>query len=59
MKPARNIQQRQAYAEHRVRLAIDRIIFSKTSSERDRATQWARAWTMSAGLSDTQKEKSP
>ena len=40
----RDILKRRAYAEHRMVLAIDRILVARTDSERKKASKWAYAW---------------
>lgn len=40
----RGLAQRRAYAEHRMQLAIERILASRTHDERTMATKWAYAW---------------
>ena len=39
-----DILERRAYAEHRMVLAIDRILDAKTDLEREKASKWAYAW---------------
>jgi len=50
MKPRRDIHQRRAYAQRRASLAIDRLIRTCSREERDKASYWAKAWGMRAGL---------
>jgi hypothetical protein len=40
----RDIRQRRFYANHRMIIAIDRLLDAKTDSERKKAGKWARAW---------------
>jgi hypothetical protein len=40
----RELHQRRAYAEHRMGVAIERILAAKTVYERTTASQWAHAW---------------
>ena len=40
----RDIRQRRLYANHRMVVAIDRLLDAKTDSERKKASKWARAW---------------
>jgi hypothetical protein len=40
----RDILERHAYAEHRLVLAIDRILVARTDLEREKASKWAYAW---------------
>ncbi|MDB5759498.1 MAG: hypothetical protein JWM30_2787 [Burkholderia sp.] len=40
----RDIHQRRAYADQRMVEAIDRLLASKTESERQKASTWAHAW---------------
>lgn len=40
----RELYQRRAYAEHRMEIAIERILAAKTEYERTIASQWAYAW---------------
>ena len=40
----RDIHQRRLYADHRMVVAIDRILKAKTDSERKMASKWAKAW---------------
>jgi hypothetical protein len=39
-----NIRQRRLYANHRMVVAIDRLLEAKTDSERKKASKWAHAW---------------
>jgi hypothetical protein len=40
----RDIRQRRLYADHRMVIAIDRLLAAKTDSERKKASKWAHAW---------------
>jgi hypothetical protein len=40
----RDIRQRRLYANHRMVVAIDRLLDAKTESERKMASKWAYAW---------------
>ena len=40
----RDMRQRRFYANHRMVVAIDRILTAKTDSERKMASKWAHAW---------------
>jgi hypothetical protein len=40
----RDIRQRRLYADHRMVIAIDRLLEAKTDSEREKASKWAHAW---------------
>lgn len=40
----RDIHQRRLYAEHRMVVAIDRLLNARTDSERKKASKWAHAW---------------
>jgi hypothetical protein len=40
----RDISERRADADHRMVLAIDRILVATTDSEREKASKWAYAW---------------
>ena len=40
----RDIRQRRFYADHRMVVAIDRLLDAKTDSERKIASKWAHAW---------------
>jgi hypothetical protein len=39
-----DICQRRLYANHRMVVAIDRLLEAKTDSERKKASKWAHAW---------------
>jgi hypothetical protein len=39
-----DIHQRRLYADHRMVVAIDRLLDAKTDSERKIASRWAHAW---------------
>lgn len=39
-----DIRQRRLYANHRMVVAIDRLLEAKTDSERKKASKWAHAW---------------
>jgi hypothetical protein len=39
-----DIRQRRLYANHRMVVAIDRLLEAKTDSERKMASKWAHAW---------------
>jgi hypothetical protein len=39
-----DIRQRRLYANHRMVVAIDRLLDAKTDSERKKASKWAHAW---------------
>lgn len=46
----RDIRQRRLYADHRMIVAIDRLLQANTNAEREKASKWARAWrTFSEG----------
>lgn len=40
----RELHQRRTYAEHRMEVAIERILAATTVYERTTASQWAHAW---------------
>lgn len=40
----RNLSLRRAYAEHRMGVAIERILVARTERERTKASKWAYAW---------------
>ena len=40
----RDIRQRRLYAEHRMVIAIERLLDATTDSERKKASKWAHAW---------------
>ena len=40
----RDIRQRRLYADHRMVIAIDRLLAAKTDLERKKASEWAHAW---------------
>ncbi len=43
-------QSRKSYALHRMSLAIDRAMRSRSSFEKNTAMRWASAWGMVAGI---------
>ena len=48
----RNILQRRLCADHRMVIAIDRLLEAKTDSEREKASKWAHAWRDFSGGRD-------
>jgi hypothetical protein len=46
----RNSIQRSAYAARRASLAVDRLLAAASRAERNKASLWAKAWGMRAGL---------
>lgn len=56
-KPHRDAHQRRAYAARRASLAVDRLIRSTSLNDRDKASLWAKAWGVRAGLLSAQTGK--
>jgi hypothetical protein len=50
MKIIRSSTQRSAYAARRASLAVDRLLEANSSADRNKASSWAKAWGMRAGL---------
>ena len=40
----RDVRQRRLYADHRMVVAIDRLLQAKATAEREKASKWAHAW---------------
>lgn len=46
----RDIQQRRAYAMHRMTLAVDRVLQTTNPAEQERLKRWVQAWAIRGGM---------